>query len=56
MSVADGTGQSRGGHLLDGSTVYTTVEVVLGEMTALAFSREKDLSSGYDELVVRERR
>ncbi len=56
VALADGDGVTRGGHLLDGSAVYTTLEVVIGELADVDFVREKDAATGYDELVVKPRR
>ena len=53
LAVADSTGRTIGGHLLDGCRVYTTAEIVLGELPQLAFRRETDATFGYQELVVR---
>ena len=53
IAVADSTGRTIGGHLLDGCRVYTTAEIVLGELPQLDFRREKDDTFGYQELVVR---
>ncbi|MBC8083274.1 MAG: DNA-binding protein [Hymenobacter sp.] len=53
LAVADSTGRTIGGHLLDGCRVYTTAEIVLGELPALEFRRETDATFGYQELVVR---
>ena len=53
LAVSDSTGRTFGGHLLDGCRVYTTAEIVLGELPALAFGRETDPTFGYQELVVR---
>jgi len=50
MSVSDEQGRLSGGHLLEGSIVYTTAEVVLGEARQLRFSREEDPETGYREL------
>jgi len=52
IAVADTTGRTVGGHLLDGSVVYTTAELVLGVLPALAFRREQDAISTYHELAV----
>ncbi|MFD1468191.1 DNA-binding protein [Hymenobacter caeli] len=52
LSVADSTGRTLGGHLLDGCRVYTTAEIVLAELPALEFRRETDPTFGYHELVV----
>lgn len=52
ICLADGEGRTIGGHLLDGCTVYTTAEIVLGVLPDVRFVREHDPLSGYDELVV----
>lgn len=52
LAVADGDGVTFGGHLLDGCTVFTTAEVVVGELDALQFAREPDAATGFRELVV----
>jgi predicted DNA-binding protein with PD1-like motif len=52
LCVADHTGATFGGHLMDGCVVFTTAEVVLGELPGVAFRREFDAASGYAELVV----
>lgn len=52
---ADSTGAAFGGHLMDGSIVYTTAEIVLGELEDAAFGREPDSTYGYRELVIRRR-
>ncbi len=54
-SFADSTGVTFGGHLMDGSLVYTTAEIVVGELEQAAYSREPDSTYGYRELVVRRR-
>ena len=53
LAVSDSTGRTIGGHLLDGCRVYTTAEIVLGELPALEFRRETDATFGYQELVIR---
>lgn len=55
ITVADGEGLARGGHLMPGSLVYTTAEIALGELPGVIFSREKDETYGYHELVVHPR-
>lgn len=52
LSVADSTGRTIGGHLVDGNLIYTTVELVIGEMPELDFRREPDPTYGYQELTV----
>ncbi|WP_207102547.1 PPC domain-containing DNA-binding protein [Paracoccus shandongensis] len=53
LTIADGEGRAFGGHLLPGSSVYTTAEIVLLLLDRLSFAREPCALSGYDELVVR---
>lgn len=52
LSVADENGAMLGGHVMPGCTVRTTLELVIGELTTLAFSRQPCPLSGYDELVI----
>jgi predicted DNA-binding protein with PD1-like motif len=56
ISLSDSKGATLGGHLMPRSAVYTTAEIVLVELGDLAFSREKDNQTTYDELVIRPRR
>ena len=53
IAVADTVGQTTGGHLLEGCKVYTTVEVVILELTDLKFTRDQDSATGFRELVIR---
>lgn len=55
LSVSDETGKTTGGHLMDGSSVYTTAEIVLVELDDVRFTREKDPVSTYDELAFERR-
>ncbi|MCC3157672.1 DNA-binding protein [Hymenobacter sp. 15J16-1T3B] len=52
LAVADSTGRTIGGHLLDGNLVYTTAELVLGVLEDAEFRREVDPAFGYRELTV----
>jgi uncharacterized protein len=52
ISISDDIGQTVGGHLLEGNVVYTTAEIVIVEIEGLAFTREKDEATGWNELVV----
>ncbi|MBT9391939.1 DNA-binding protein [Hymenobacter sp. NST-14] len=52
LSVSDSTGRTVGGHLLEGNRVYTTLELVIGELPELEFRRETDPTFGYRELTV----
>ena len=56
ISISDGTGQTVGGHLQTGALIYTTAEIVLGELEDVTFRREVDPETGYDELSARPRR
>jgi predicted DNA-binding protein with PD1-like motif len=53
LSVSDEKGVTTGGHLLPGCKIYTTAEIVLGELKGVRFAREIDKQgSGWDELKV----
>lgn len=52
LAVADNEGQCFGGHLLDGSLVRTTAEIVLGEAEGLRFTRVRDPLTGFKELQI----
>ncbi len=54
-SLSDSTGATFGGHLMDGSLVYTTAEIVVGELGGVEFAREPDSTFGYRELAPRRR-
>jgi uncharacterized protein len=53
LTVADESGQTWGGHLLEGCLVRTTAELVLGVLPGLVFDRAPDPETGYSELVIR---
>lgn len=55
IGLADADGTIVGGHILDGCIVRTTAELVVAELPALAFRREPDAATGYDELTVHPR-
>ena len=50
LAFADGAGEMRGGHLLAGCLVRTTLELVIQEIGGVRFMRRKDERTGYDEL------
>ncbi|KAK3236962.1 hypothetical protein CYMTET_52930 [Cymbomonas tetramitiformis] len=50
LAVADQDGVVHGGHLRMGTIVRTTVEVVLGVIEGIHFSREHDPLTGWEEL------
>jgi predicted DNA-binding protein with PD1-like motif len=55
LALSDGRGVTIGGHLQDGSHIYTTAEIVLAELTDLVFSRPVDPETTYDELTIQPR-
>lgn len=52
ISVADSKGHVYGGHLMEGSEIYTTAELTLAEALDLSFVRKLDPQTGYDELSI----
>ena len=52
ISVADENGDVIGGHLLEGTIIATTAELILHRYDTLPFSREHDDSTGYTELTI----
>ncbi len=50
LSVADRDGRMLGGHMLDGCTVRTTLELTIQEIDGVRMLRRKDEESGYEEL------
>ena len=56
ISVGDSTGRTMGGHLKEGSQVYTTAEIVIGILPELEFNRETDLTYGYKELSIKKKK
>ena len=54
-SISDETGAMTGGHLMAGSIVRTTAEVVIGELEDVRLRREIDPATTWDELVIEPR-
>ena len=52
IAISDSEGQVVGGHLMDGSNIYTTAEIVLGIVPNTVFKREIDPLTGYRELTI----
>lgn len=52
LSIADAEGRAFGGHLLPGSQVFTTAEIVAIVLPDLRFSRQPCPHSGFDELMI----
>jgi len=53
ISISDSTGKTIGGHLLEGCKIYTTAEIVIGVSKEFVFTREKDGSTPWEELVIK---
>ena len=54
LGLADASGAGVGGHLIS-ATVFTTAEIVLGEVPCITFDRQFDDATGFKELVVQRR-
>ena len=52
ISLSDENGKMIGGHLKEGCIIYTTAEVVIGDIENLTFTRALDEGTGFKELVV----
>jgi predicted DNA-binding protein with PD1-like motif len=50
IAISDGEGRTYGAHLMDGSEVYTTAEIVLASLEEFQFLRSFDPRTGYPEL------
>ena len=55
VALSDGQGRTIGGHLQEGNLIYTTAEIVLGDLPNFRFCRPIDAETGYDELDIKER-
>ena len=55
ISVSDNNGNTIGGHLKNGCIVNTTAEVCIQLFDDIVFKREYDKSTGYNELVIKEK-
>ncbi len=53
IALADKEGRTVGGHVQGGCLVYTTAELVVGELSGMTFLRTFDTVTGYEELEVR---
>ncbi|MEM9087991.1 MAG: PPC domain-containing DNA-binding protein [Cyanobacteria bacterium P01_F01_bin.53] len=52
MSVANSQGECRGGHVVYGCVVYTTLELAIAIMPEVAFQRVLDQATGFKELKI----
>jgi predicted DNA-binding protein with PD1-like motif len=55
ISLSDKNGAVIGGHLKEGCQIFTTAEIVLGEIEDYVFSREQDDATGFKELAIRKK-
>ena len=55
ISISDSTGQTTGGHLMKGCKIYTTAEIILQATDKYEFAREKDGTTPWEELQVKEK-
>ncbi|MCB9111652.1 MAG: DNA-binding protein [Anaerolineales bacterium] len=53
IAISDGEGRTYGAHLMDGSEVYTTAEIVLASLNDQRFLRVLDPQTGYPELEIK---
>jgi hypothetical protein len=53
ITIAAATGHTTGGHLAEGSIIYTTAEIVIAELRDVSFAREVDPQTTFRELVIR---
>ena len=56
LGISNSTGKTMGGHLLQGCKVYTTAEIVINATDKYIFTREKDGSTPWEELQVKEKK
>jgi predicted DNA-binding protein with PD1-like motif len=52
IAISDGEGRTYGAHLMNGSLVYTTAEVVLAHLEDFHFLRTYDSDTGFPELEI----
>lgn len=55
ISISDSAGNTTGGHLMSGCRIYTTAEIVIQASDKFEFTREKDGSTPWEELQVKEK-
>ncbi|MBC7868428.1 MAG: DNA-binding protein [Gloeobacteraceae cyanobacterium ES-bin-316] len=55
ISISDSTGKILGGHLSEGNIIYTTAEIVISSSNQLVFTREKDGTTEWEELQIKNR-
>ncbi|XP_077867232.1 bifunctional protein GlmU-like [Saccoglossus kowalevskii] len=56
ISLSDRKGAVIGGHVLGDLKVFTTAEIVIGQLSSTVFTREMDTRTGFGELVIKQRK
>ena len=54
ISVSDSEGNTKGGHLKENNIIYTTAEIVLGELPKLSFIKVNNPGENWPELEIKE--
>ncbi len=54
LSISDGTGVTKGGHLIEGCLVFTTAEVIIAASDEFYFERQIDKNTGWKELIIKQ--
>ncbi|XP_078001063.1 bifunctional protein GlmU-like isoform X2 [Glandiceps talaboti] len=52
VSLSDKTGKTVGGHVMGDLEVFTTAEIIIGQLPHVVFKREMDDRTGFKELTV----
>jgi predicted DNA-binding protein with PD1-like motif len=56
ISISDSSGKTIGGHLLDDCKIYTTAKIVIAKSDEMHFSREKDGTTSWKELTIKQKK
>ena len=56
ISISDSEGNTKGGHLKDNNIVYTTAEIVVGELPELNFSEVNNPGEDWPELQIEQKK
>ncbi len=56
IAVSDSTGKTMGGHLMEECIVYTTAEIIIQSTDEFTFSREKDGTTEWEELQIKQKK
>ena len=56
ISISDSEGNTKGGHLKDKNIVYTTAEIVIGELPDLNFSEVNNPGEDWPELQIEQKK